>query len=76
MEAAAAKLIGVGIAVAGGALGAAIGIGIVFSSLMIASSRNPSISQQLFKNAIFGFALTEAALLFALLMAFVMLFVF
>ena len=70
-----AKLIGAGqstIALAG--VGA--GIGIVFSALITSVARNPSLIKQLFTYAILGFALTEAIALFALMMAFLILFSF
>lgn len=56
--------------------GAAVGIGNVFSSLIHSVARNPSLAKQLFGYAILGFALTEAIALFALMMAFLILFVF
>ena len=69
------KLIGAGLAtIALG--GAGVGIGIVFGSLIIAVSRNPSLMDQLFNYAILGFALTEAIALFGLMMAFLILFAF
>ena len=43
---------------------------------MIGLSRNPSLKQELFRMAILGFALTEAMALFALMMAFLILFTF
>ena len=49
-------------------------IGIVFGSLIHSVSRNPSLSKQLFGYAILGFALSEAMALFALLVAFLILF--
>lgn len=55
-------------------LGAAIGIGIVFSSLITASGRNPAVQKQLFGTAIIGFALTEAIALFAFVVIFLILF--
>ena len=70
-----AKLIGAGAATIALA-GAAIGIGNVFSSLINSVARNPSLAKQLFGYAILGFALTEAIALFALMMAFLILFVF
>nr|YP_009658869.1 ATP synthase F0 subunit 9 [Dumortiera hirsuta]QCP68501.1 ATP synthase F0 subunit 9 [Dumortiera hirsuta]QIA59634.1 ATP synthase F0 subunit 9 [Dumortiera hirsuta] len=70
-----AKLIGAGAATIGLA-GAGVGIGIVFGSLIISVARNPSLAKQLFGYAILGFALTEAIALFALMMAFLILFVF
>jgi F-type H+-transporting ATPase subunit c len=70
-----AKLIGAGLATIGLA-GAGAGIGIVFAALINATSRNPSLKQQLFGYAILGFALTEAMGLFALMMAFLILYSF
>jgi F-type H+-transporting ATPase subunit c len=71
----AAKLIGAGIATIGLA-GAGVGIGNVFSSLLISVSRNPNEKDELFRLAILGFALTEAIALFSLMMAFLILFTF
>jgi len=68
----AAKLIGAGLAtIALG--GAGIGIGSVFSGLVVAVSRNPNEKDELFRLAILGFALTESISLFALMMAFLIL---
>ena len=69
----AAKLIGAGAATAGVA-GSGAGIGTVFGSLIIGYARNPSLKGQLFTYAILGFALSEAVALFALMMAFLLLF--
>ena len=71
----AAKLLGAGLATIGLA-GAGVGIGNVFGSLLIAVSRNPNERDELFRTAILGFALTEAIALFALMMAFLILFTF
>ena len=68
-----AKMIGAGLATIGLA-GVGAGVGIVFGSLINAFGRNPSLRQQLFGYAILGFALTEAIALFALMMAFLILF--
>ena len=57
-----------------GLVGPGIGIGIVFGSFIIGVSRNPDLSDDLFKICIMGFALTEAIALFSLMMAFLMLF--
>ena len=70
---AAAKIIGSGLATIGLA-GAGVGIGLVFAALINGSSRNPSLRPQLFSYAILGFALTEAIGLFALMMAFLLLY--
>jgi len=69
----AAKCIGAGAATIGLA-GAGIGIGTVFGALVLGISRNPSLKDELFKMAILGFALSEAIALFALMMAFLILF--
>ena len=71
----AAKLIGAGAATIGLA-GSGAGIGTVFGSLVIGIARNPSLKQDLFRIAILGFALTEAMALFALMIAFLILFTF
>lgn len=52
------------------------GIGTVFGALVLGVSRNPSLKDELQQLAIFGFALTEAIALFALMMAFLILFAF
>lgn len=71
----AAKQIGAGQAtIAQG--GAAIGVGLVFSALIIGVSRNPSQRQEQFSNAIQGFAQTEAQGLFAQMMAQLFLYAF
>jgi F-type H+-transporting ATPase subunit c len=70
-----AKLIGAGCATIALA-GAGAGIGIVFGSFISSVARNPSLTKTLFGYAILGFALTEAIALFALMMAFLILFVF
>jgi F-type H+-transporting ATPase subunit c len=71
----AAKLIGAGLATIAMA-GAGVGIGTIFGSLLLSISRNPSLLATLFRYAILGFALTEAIALFALMMAFLLLFAF
>ena len=68
-----AKIIGTGIATVGLA-GAGIGIGIVFGALILGVARNPSLRAQLFSYAILGFAFSEATGLFALMMAFLLLY--
>ena len=69
----AAKLIGAGAATVGLA-GAGVGIGTVFGAFIIGMSRNPSLEAKRFRYTIMGFALTEAIALFALMMAFLILF--
>jgi F-type H+-transporting ATPase subunit c len=67
------KLVGSGLATIGVA-GSGVGIGIVFGSLILAFSRNPTLKQDLFVYALLGFAFTEAIALFSLMMAFLILF--
>ena len=70
----AAQKIGAGLATFGLA-GAGVGIGVVFGSLILGISRNPTLQDQLFRVALLGIALTEAIALFALMFAFLILFV-
>jgi F-type H+-transporting ATPase subunit c len=70
----AAQKIGAGLSTSGLA-GAGIGIGFIFGSLILGTSRNPSMKDDMFRFAILGFALTEAIALFALMIAFLILFV-
>lgn len=69
-----AQKIGAGLSTFGLA-GAGVGIGLIFASLILGTSRNPSLKNELFRYAILGFALTEAIALFALMIAFLILFV-
>nr|YP_004376361.1 ATP synthase A chain subunit 9 [Moniliophthora roreri]YP_025861.1 ATP synthase A chain subunit 9 [Moniliophthora perniciosa]AAQ74263.1 ATP synthase A chain subunit 9 [Moniliophthora perniciosa]ADO51568.1 ATP synthase A chain subunit 9 [Moniliophthora roreri]UEX92988.1 ATP synthase F0 subunit c [Paramarasmius palmivorus] len=69
----AAKYIGAGLACSG-LIGAGVGIGVIFSSLISSTARNPQIRGQLFTYAILGFALAEATGLFALMVAFLLLY--
>lgn len=71
----AAKLIGAGLATISLA-GVGIGIGNIFGSLVQAAAQNPKERDELFRLAIFGFALTEAIALFGLMIAFLILFTF
>ena len=68
-----AKAIGAGLATIALA-GVGAGIGIVFAGYLVAASRNPGMRKELFGNTILGFALTEAIGLFALMMAFLLLY--
>jgi F-type H+-transporting ATPase subunit c len=71
---AAAKIQGAGIATVGLA-GAGVGIGTVFGGLIQGVARNPSLRGQLFQYAVLGFAFAEATGLFALMIAFLLLYV-
>ena len=68
----AAKIIGTGLATTG-LIGAGVGIGVVFGALILGVARNPSLRGQLFSYAILGFAFASG--LFALMMAFLLLYV-
>ena len=54
--------------------GVGLGIGTIFGNLLVACARQPNMTRMLFNYAILGFALTEAIGLFALMLAFLMLF--
>ena len=73
MEIESAKLIGAGLATIGVA-GAGVGIGIIFGQYVSGSMRNPAAAPKVFGNVLLGFALTEAVALYALLMAFLIMF--
>ncbi len=68
-----AKIIGAGMSTISIG-GSGVGIGIVFSGLMLSVSKNPYLQKQLFVYAILGFALCEAIALFGLMMSFLFLF--
>ena len=74
MEVAAAKAIGAGIAMIALA-GVGVGMGQIFGSLVSGVARNPASRDRVFGLAILGFALTEAVALYALVIAFIILFV-
>lgn len=73
MDVEAAKLIGAGIAVLG-VIGSGIGIGTIFGSFITAVGRNPAAAPAVFTMTMLGFALVEALALFALVIAFLLLF--
>ena len=73
MDVDAARMIGAGIAMIA-LLGVGLGLGNIFSSLITAIARNPAARDQVFGVGILGFALTEAVALFALVIAFLILF--
>ena len=69
MDFEAAKMIGAGIAVLG-VIGAAMGVGRVFASLIEAIARNPSAKKDMQTFAYVGAALAEGLGIFALVIAF------
>jgi F-type H+-transporting ATPase subunit c len=73
MDLASAKMIGAGLAVVALA-GVGVGIGNIFAALVNAIGRNPSARPKIFGIGILGFALTEAVALYALVIAFLILF--
>jgi len=73
MELVSLKFIGVGLT-AFGMLGAAIGVGNIFGSLLNAIARNPSASGQLQRMAFIGAGLSEAMGLFSFVLAMLLIF--
>ena len=71
--AALAKYLGAGLACIGMGL-AAIGVGNIFGNFLSGALRNPSAADGQFGRLILGFAVTEALGIFALLIAFLLLF--
>jgi F-type H+-transporting ATPase subunit c len=67
------KMLGAGVATVS-LTGAGAGVGVVFGSLIMGTSRNPFQIQSMFRYAILGFALTEAVGLLGLMMSFLILF--
>ncbi len=74
MDVASAKMLGAGIAMIALA-GVGIGMGTIFGSLVTSVAGNPASRDRVFGLAILGFALTEAVALYALVIAFIILFV-
>jgi F0F1-type ATP synthase membrane subunit c/vacuolar-type H+-ATPase subunit K len=73
MELEAAKQIGAGLATIGLA-GVGVGIGNIFASYVSAGIRNPAAAPRMFGQVLLGFALVEAVALYALVIAFLILF--
>ena len=73
MEAAAAKLIGAGLA-AIGVIGAGIGIGNIFAAFISSVARNPAAENNVKQMTWIGFALVEAIALYALVIALLLLY--
>ena len=74
MEYEAFKYIGVGLT-AFGMLGAAMGVGNIFTAMLNGIARNPSAEQKLAKYVYVGAGLSEAMGLFSLVLALLLLFV-
>ena len=73
MEATSLKFIGVGLAVFG-MVGAALGVGNIFSSLLNSIARNPSAGDQMQRMAFIGAGLVEAMGLFSFVIAMILIF--
>jgi F-type H+-transporting ATPase subunit c len=74
MDLASAKHIGAGLA-AMGMIGAGAGLGILFGNYLQAAMRNPAAAASERPMLFLGFAVTEAMGIFALVVAFIILFV-
>ncbi|MBO5996524.1 MAG: F0F1 ATP synthase subunit C [Acetobacter sp.] len=74
MDIGAAREIGAGISMIA-LTGVGIGLGNIFSTLVSSIARNPAARPHVFGLGMLGFALTEAVALYALLIAFLILFV-
>ena len=73
MDLSSLKFIGVGLS-STAMLGAAIGIGNIFSSLISGIARNPSAEDKMLRASLIGAGLTEAMGLFAFLISLLMIF--
>ena len=73
MDLSAAKMIGAGMAVIA-LLGVGIGLGNIFSNLIMAIARNPSAKADIMPVGLLGFALTESIALMAFVTAMLILF--
>lgn len=76
MELEAAKLIAAGLCMGLGAIGPAIGEGMIAAKAMEAMSRNPEEANSLFTRMIVSMAVTESTGIYALLVSLIILFVF
>jgi F-type H+-transporting ATPase subunit c len=61
------KALGFGLAIGFGALGTAIGVAIIFSTMIQSTARQPEVKRELQSLMWLGFALTEAVIFYALL---------
>ena len=61
------KGIGFGLAIGLGALGTAVGVAVIFSTMIQSAARQPESKPQLQGTMWLGFALTEAVIFYALL---------
>jgi F-type H+-transporting ATPase subunit c len=75
MEAESMRLLATAIAIAIGAIGPALGLGMIGSKAMEALGRNPEASDQIFVPLILSLAFTEAVAIYALVVALIIKFV-
>jgi len=69
------KAIGFGLAVGLAAFGTALGVGLIFASMLQAAGRQPEAQRQLRPIMWLGFALTEAIVFYGLVGAMLMVFI-
>ncbi|MBP9752831.1 MAG: F0F1 ATP synthase subunit C [Proteobacteria bacterium] len=74
MDVQAARMIGAGLAMIG-LLGAGLGLGNIFSTLVASIARNPETSQELFAKALIGAGMTELVALLAFVIGLFILFI-
>ena len=75
MEVESMRLLATAIAIAIGAIGPAIGLGMIGSKAMEALGRNPEAGDQIFVPLILSLAFTEAVAIYALVVALIVKFV-
>lgn len=74
MDIVSAKVIAAGICMGLGAIGPAIGEGMVASKAMEAIGRNPAVSDKIIPNMIVAMAITESTGIYALVISLIILF--
>ncbi len=74
MELESAKVLAAGLAVGLGAIGPAIGEGMIGAKALEAMGRNPEMADKLFTNMLVAMAIAESTAIYALLIAFIILF--
>lgn len=74
MELEAAKVLAAGICMGVGAIGPAIGEGMIAAKAMEAMGRNPSIKDDMFTKMIVAMAITESTGIYSLVVALIVLF--
>jgi len=75
MEVEAAKLLAAGLCMGLGAIGPAIGEGLVGAKALEAMGRNPEVSNKLFTNMVIAMAISESTGIYSLVISFLILFV-